>query len=434
MRSDPEIGGVDRVARQLGRPAGQRHAALLEAVDAVGDRQRLHDVLLDEDDAGALRLDRRQRRVDVADDDRREAEADLVAEEQRADWPSARGRSRTSAAGRRKATSPAGRAAPRGSGRARRRASSVQRPRRAVAADQEILLDRQRGKQPPPFRHQRDAALTIRTARAPPIALAVEADAPRRARHEPGDGLQEGRFAGAVGADDGDRLAGSTSSVDAEQRLEVAVEGGRARASREAPSDASRLDAEIDFAHLGESITACGSPSAILRPKFEHDEPVDHGEQRMHDVLDPDDRDAALRGCRGWCPTSSSHSPSVSPPAISSSSRRRGSVASARASSSRLRSSSVSVPARRFGERQQAGALRGCRRSARRPRARALSRPCVAPTSRFSNTVRFSKGCGIWNDRPMPARRARCGGARGDVAAVEADACRSPAAARRRSG
>ena len=49
-RSHPEIGGMDGFARQLGRPAGQRHAALLEAVDAVGDRQRLHDVLLDDDE------------------------------------------------------------------------------------------------------------------------------------------------------------------------------------------------------------------------------------------------------------------------------------------------------------------------------------------------------------------------------------------------
>ena len=46
--SCPEIGGVDLLAVELGRPAGERHAALLEAVDAVGDLQRLHDVLLDQ--------------------------------------------------------------------------------------------------------------------------------------------------------------------------------------------------------------------------------------------------------------------------------------------------------------------------------------------------------------------------------------------------
>ena len=43
-----EIGFVDRVARQLRRAARKRHAALLKTIDAVGDRHRLGDVLLDE--------------------------------------------------------------------------------------------------------------------------------------------------------------------------------------------------------------------------------------------------------------------------------------------------------------------------------------------------------------------------------------------------
>ena len=39
---------------ELGRRARQRDAAFLEAVDAVGDPQRLADVLLDDDDGCAL--------------------------------------------------------------------------------------------------------------------------------------------------------------------------------------------------------------------------------------------------------------------------------------------------------------------------------------------------------------------------------------------
>ena len=42
----------------------------------------------------------------------------------------------------------------------------------------------------------------------------------------------------------------------------------------------------------------------------------------------------------------------------------------------------------------------------------ALRRPWMAATSRFSNTVRFSNGCGIWNERPMPAMQRARGGAR----------------------
>ena len=65
----------------------------------------------------------------------------------------------------------------------------------------------------------------------------------------------------------------------------------------------------------------------------------------MHDVLDPHDRDRRRALMARMVATSSAHSPSVSPPAISSSSRSRGASASARAISSRLRSSRVSVPA-----------------------------------------------------------------------------------------
>ena len=44
-------------------------------------------------------------------------------------------------------------------------------------------------------------------------------------RQQPGDRAQERALAGAVGADDGDRLALVDLDVDVEQRLEVAIEG-----------------------------------------------------------------------------------------------------------------------------------------------------------------------------------------------------------------
>jgi hypothetical protein len=74
-----EIGIVDRLPRQFLWSTGERHAALAEAVDPVGDLERLDDVLLDDDDAGALTLDGRQRGIDVADDHWREAQRYLVA-------------------------------------------------------------------------------------------------------------------------------------------------------------------------------------------------------------------------------------------------------------------------------------------------------------------------------------------------------------------
>ena len=81
--------------------------------------------------------------------------------------------------------------------------------------------------------------------------------------------------------------------VDAEQRLEVAVEGGRAHASRAAPVRPHTGDAQIDLAHLAAvHHRARVRPRDLLRPKLSTDEPVDDRQQRMHDMLDPDDRDA----------------------------------------------------------------------------------------------------------------------------------------------
>ena len=55
----PEIGLLDRFARQAAGGPGERDPAFLEAIDAVGDGQRLGDVLLDDDDRRARSLDAR---------------------------------------------------------------------------------------------------------------------------------------------------------------------------------------------------------------------------------------------------------------------------------------------------------------------------------------------------------------------------------------
>src|SRR5690242_1494555 len=76
--SDPEIRGRDGVARQILGGPGERDAALLQAIDALHRLERLHHVLLDQDQGDAGGEDRRQARVDIAHHDRRQSEADLV--------------------------------------------------------------------------------------------------------------------------------------------------------------------------------------------------------------------------------------------------------------------------------------------------------------------------------------------------------------------
>src|SRR6185369_3678014 len=67
-----------RVACQLGRGPLERDLAHLEDVAVVGDLERGARVLLDEQDGDAGRAQSGDRREDVADDERREAEARLV--------------------------------------------------------------------------------------------------------------------------------------------------------------------------------------------------------------------------------------------------------------------------------------------------------------------------------------------------------------------
>ena len=125
------------------RPAGEAHAAFLKTIGPVGDRHGVDKVLLDQDHAGAALFDVGERRIDVADDDRREAETEFVAEQD------ARVRHQASADGdhlllaagqrrrRRMATLPQ---------HGKELVDAVEVPRSAgapaIGADQQIFLDR----------------------------------------------------------------------------------------------------------------------------------------------------------------------------------------------------------------------------------------------------------------------------------------------------
>ena len=105
-----------------------------------------------------------------------------------------------------------------------------------MAAEQQVLLDRQAREQPAAFRHHGDAEPDDLVRRQVADRRAVEAaPSPGAVGSSAGDRAQEGGLAGAVGADDGDGLALLDADVDAEQRLEVAVERRQAlRVSQQA--------------------------------------------------------------------------------------------------------------------------------------------------------------------------------------------------------
>jgi hypothetical protein len=65
----------------------KRHAAGLQDIRPVGERERVVDVLLDEEDRHALLPDPLQRRENLPHEQRREAERRLVQEKEAADAP-----------------------------------------------------------------------------------------------------------------------------------------------------------------------------------------------------------------------------------------------------------------------------------------------------------------------------------------------------------
>src|ERR1700729_2117313 len=71
----------DDIAAHITGASGQRYLAFEQAIEMVGDPKRTFDVLLNDQNADATRLDLRNERVEFVDHERRQAEADLVAQE-----------------------------------------------------------------------------------------------------------------------------------------------------------------------------------------------------------------------------------------------------------------------------------------------------------------------------------------------------------------
>ena len=226
------------------------------------------------------------------DHDRREAEADLVEQDEVAGWTSAPGRSPPSAAGRRRARSTARCGAPSRIGK--RRVDALERPaaRAAeLAADQEVLLDRERREEPAALRHQRDAARR-RSRSAAGRRSARRGSATIAASHadEAGDRLAAASILPAPLAP----ISASTSPSLERRRRRRTAPGNRRRRRRarrrRGSAQASRLDPHVDLGDLAARHHRLRLALGDLPAEIDDDQPVDHGEQRVHDVLDPDDR------------------------------------------------------------------------------------------------------------------------------------------------
>ena len=104
---------------------------------------------------------------------------------------------------------------------------------RVVGAEEHVVLDAEKGKEAPPLKDVGDAhggaAMRRRAVNAP----SLEADMPDAWLQQPGDRVDERRFAGAVRAEKRDDLAGRDADLRVPQHLEIAV------------SDVEVLDGEL---------------------------------------------------------------------------------------------------------------------------------------------------------------------------------------------
>src|SRR6266542_2338281 len=416
--SDPEVRGADlRVRRELRArplepdPPGLDHRAPLR------DLERLAQVLLDEEHGDAGRVPLGDRAHHLLDEDRREAEARLVEHEE----PRLR---HERAPDRAHLLLPAGEAAgdlatPLAQPRERRE-DLLEVPRRGgaharvVGAELEVLAHRELRPELAPLGHERDPELGARRGRHREEGAAAELDLTSPRRAEPGDRAQRRGLPRPVRAEERDDLPLAHHEREAVQDLDVPVE------------DVDRLDGEERFAHgrasaaplpryasttSGLPTTSAGVPSAIFFPwsrtatRSESD--ITAG-ITCSIMMTATPRSSRMRRMSA---ASFIASAGFRPAITSSSMSTRGTVARARASSSRLRPASVRVPGKSCA--RSASPTKSSTSSARaRGGPAARHAPWIAPTATFSATVRFGNGRTIWWVRTTPARTSWWAGRR----------------------
>src|SRR5215472_10569118 len=149
FRSYAEVGGLNFVARQLAWTTLQGHPAFLHTVHAISGPERPLNVLLNDQDRCSFGANARHRSIDVANDDRGEAETELVAEQKFGichQGPADRQHLLlTSREGRRRCKAPLGQIW-------KKRVDSIERPRTlatTICAHAQIVVDTERRKRSP---------------------------------------------------------------------------------------------------------------------------------------------------------------------------------------------------------------------------------------------------------------------------------------------
>src|SRR6266576_1278305 len=335
VRLHAQVGFLDLFGREeLATRALLDHDPRLEHVAAVRDLERFMRVLLDQQDRGALRVDLADDREDRLDEDRRQTERGLVQQQHL--------RSRHQRAAHRKHLLLAA-----GEG-ARDLVPALLQPRKKrehalhigryagfvvarVGTHDQVVENAHPREQSPALGRLPDPELDDSRGPCAGDVLAVERDLPRVRMHQARDGAQRGGLAGAVGPDEGDDLALLDLDRHPAQGLDAPVEGVDAfQLEQGHQADLPRY-ASITRTSLR---TSSGGPSAIFSP---WSRTTIRSEIPITTFISCSIRKTVMPRARIFLTSciSSTFSWGVNPPAGPSSRRSFGSVASARAISSR---------------------------------------------------------------------------------------------------
>src|SRR5882724_650757 len=390
-------------APDLGRPEQLRGAAVdhrasaLQHVAAGGDGERQLDVLLDEEQGHAVAVDAADRLRQALDDLGREAEERLVDHEQpRPRHEAARdGDHLLLAAGQRVRRL----AGARGDDREELGDALVfglagAAGRRVIAAEPDVLAHAEVREEAPPLEHVGDAAADDAVSGQTRDGLALEGDGARAQQAR--DAVHQGGLAAAVGAEEGDHLAALDGQARPPERLVVAEQDVEARDLEHHGRHAWPRYASMT---RGLRTISDGGASAMTSPSWSAT--IRWASSMITRMLCSMTTSARPPACSSRTRRTSPGMVAWStPPVTSSSSSSRGRVASARASSRRLRCP-VDSP-RAWASTRSA---RPTEASAWCAASRATATSAVlrnAPTMTFSRTVMSENGRSFWKVRATP--------------------------------
>src|SRR5262245_2694357 len=318
------------VSSQIANCSGVADPSLLDDIRAVGDCGREAPVLLREQDGDARRLEPAYCAADLVDDDGREPFRRLVEQDARrvAHQAAADREHLLLASGNLR-----GRALARLGEVGKEREHPVGAPPAALPSHLEVLHHREIGEDAAVLGHVAEPQARDAPHRKTVYAPAVEDDLAASRSHPPDDALQRRRLPRAVPAEEHRHLARPDFEGDVAEHLRTAVAGAEV-AHRQHHAACPRYTSRTS----GFERTSSGLPCAISRPRWS---------TRMRSAcantvsMSCSVKRTAMRLSRASPATSAISSPrsEADTPAVGSSMRRSvGSLASATASSTRLRS------------------------------------------------------------------------------------------------